>query len=265
VPYYQLLFFHSHVTPTIELSHIVPIGGRVLEHWLYGFAPHKYLQKFMDAKYARAPGEDAISLEANTEIVTENQGLIMGYVIYHMSAVAQKSKMQQFFVSFNAKFQGLSLRGIGSMASLGYVSKLSYFKDKLKDAKINSLHDVERCVTPIANCLLPHIDTHREASLISCSCCLVPACLMMLANLTLSDTALPMQLARIIKCNAIQFHAMHLKWPHVIHQTAPACKSLHSFNTMHAHAPPLGQDTNAEWVRIYTLFCQDTVQPGRKS
>jgi hypothetical protein len=83
-------------------------------------------------------------LEANTDIVTENQGLIMGYVIYYMSAVAQKSKMQQFFVTFNAKFQGLSLRGIGSMASLGYMSKLSYFKSKLADAKVNSRHEVER-------------------------------------------------------------------------------------------------------------------------
>jgi hypothetical protein len=151
------------VTPRIELSHIVPIGGRVLDHWLHGFAPHKCLQKMMDAKYARAPGEDTISLEANTEIVTGNQGLIMGYVIYHMSDVAQKSKMQQFFVSFNAKFQGLSLRCIGSMASLVHMSKLSYFKDKLKDAKINSLHDVERCGTPIANCFLPHVDTHSRA------------------------------------------------------------------------------------------------------
>jgi hypothetical protein len=132
------------VTPTTELLHIVPIGGRVVEHWIYAFAPHKTLQKFLNALHARPPGQDAISLEVNTEIVTENQGIIMGYVIYHMSAVAQKSKMQQFFVSFNAKFQGLSLRGIGAMASMGYMSKLSYFKSKFADAKINSREDVEQ-------------------------------------------------------------------------------------------------------------------------
>jgi hypothetical protein len=132
------------VTPIIELLHIVTIGGQVVVHWLYLLAPHKTLQKFLKAMHVRPVGQDAIGLDVNKEIIEESKGIIMGYVIYHMSAVAQKSKIQQFFVTFNAKFQGLSLRGIGSMSTMGYMSKLSYFKSKFADAKINSRHDVEK-------------------------------------------------------------------------------------------------------------------------
>lgn len=106
------------------------------------FSSYSVHRSFRTLLNNRDEEDDAIDEYGNIDILGSQMAKYIGYLLYHMNSISTKANRQVFFHStFICKYYGVSRRGIHALSMLGYVCKLSYFDEQMKNilnqAKIN--------------------------------------------------------------------------------------------------------------------------------
>lgn len=123
---------------------VVPVGGRILEMWLVAFAPKSLHRFFKRALKRRRDGEAAISNTDNEHIISKALPRFFGFVLFASCSVSQKALRQQFYLTFIAKYHGLSLSGINALSKFGLLSKSTFFHNEMSVQKAQAKQEVIR-------------------------------------------------------------------------------------------------------------------------
>jgi len=83
----------------------------------------------------------APSPEVWQAIVNKECGRFAGFVLFATSSVAPKARTQSFLLTFAARFNGISRKGISYLAHHGYLMKLTQFDSHEKKAVARSKTD----------------------------------------------------------------------------------------------------------------------------
>jgi hypothetical protein len=83
-------------------------------------------------------------MACNQDLLERGGRKFMGYILFACCNLSQKCLLQQFYVTFLAKFHGLSRKGMDSLAAYGYLSKRTFFNSEMDDQKLRSKHEVIR-------------------------------------------------------------------------------------------------------------------------
>jgi hypothetical protein len=96
---------------------------------------------------ARVNDAGPIDHQCNMELYVENEAMFHGYLLYHCNSVSKKAVKQMFFLTFAAKFHGLSKTGIKMLAKYGFISKITSFRTGMDKAEDRASEHVIKYVT----------------------------------------------------------------------------------------------------------------------
>jgi hypothetical protein len=81
---------------------------------------------------ARQNNEGPINEHVNLALYKENEPMFHGYLLYHCNSISKTAVKQMFYLTFAAKFHGLSKTGIKMLSKYGFLSKLSSFRSLME-------------------------------------------------------------------------------------------------------------------------------------
>ena len=116
------------------MPHTVSRGGLLLEIYLHGFACDTLHRKFTRLlKVTKNTGRDSIPDDDVDGILEEYGSKIAGCLVFNLNSISTAGRYQLFYVTFIAKFYGLSRMGIIILSKYGLVSSMTYFDNKRKE------------------------------------------------------------------------------------------------------------------------------------
>ena len=122
----------------VLLCVLVPTGGRILESYLDTLATplaHRVWRKH--CKFVEAHGICEMPPDEFAVICKKDRGKFHGYLVMATSNLRPKSKRQQFYLTFSARYHGLSRTGVKILSYYGFMMKLTQM-DKLEKQELQA-------------------------------------------------------------------------------------------------------------------------------
>lgn len=127
-----LMFLH------VLMCVLVPTGGLILESYLDTLATplsHEVWRKH--CKFVKAHGICEMPPDQFAVVCKKERGKFHGYLVMATSNLRPKSKKQQFYLTFSARYHGLSRTGVRILAYYGFLTKLTQM-DKLEKQELQA-------------------------------------------------------------------------------------------------------------------------------
>ena len=127
-----LMFLH------VLMCVLVPSGGLILESYLDTLATplsHEVWRKH--CKFVKAHGICEMPPDQFAAVCKKERGKFHGYLVMATSSLRPKSKRQQFYLTFSARYHGLSRTGVRILSYYGFLMKLTQM-DKLEKRELQA-------------------------------------------------------------------------------------------------------------------------------
>ena len=132
---------------------LVPSGGLILESYLDTLAtPHSHAVWSKHCKFVTAHGICEMPPDQFAAVCKKDRGKFHGYLVMATSNLRPKSKRQQFYLTFSARYHGLSRTGVKILSYYGFMMKLTQM-DKLEQQELQASRQRVRFSThPMPGC-----------------------------------------------------------------------------------------------------------------
>jgi hypothetical protein len=114
-----------------------PQLGFLFEFYMFSTSGYAANRKWL-AEVGALIGDDALTDVQQASIRSDNQVMFHGWLMLQITSIGSNGRRQMFYITFIAKYFGLSREGIDLLAAYGYGVTLDMFDDLRKMYKLRA-------------------------------------------------------------------------------------------------------------------------------